>query len=75
MKAKFTDQRWAVFNCHVNGAKDRALSVCRSRYPDSDGLKELEKDISEGVMAIFNKAPTPEAELFAHACYIFTNGF
>lgn len=74
-EVRFTDPQWAVFNCHVNDAKQRALSVVQSRYPDSDGLKELEKYVEDGVMGIFAKRSTPEAELFANACYIFTNGF
>jgi hypothetical protein len=75
---KFPSEMWAVFNLHVNDAGRRALTVVRARYPEAEdaeaGVPELERMVKDGVMEIFQHKPTPATQLFASACFIFTNG-
>jgi hypothetical protein len=74
-KLRFPDEYWAVFNCHVNNTKERALAVVRARVNDHDnqGLIELEEIIQTGIMAMFQQKITPTIRLFAYACFIFAN--
>lgn len=73
---RFTDLGFAVFNSHVNKAGERAIEVCRQTFKDDDeGMIKLEQAYKDGIMAIFDGDKTPPASLFAHACFIYANGF
>lgn len=77
-KLKFPDEYWAVFNCHVNNAKVRALAVCKARYGEIEelgqALEDLERLANGRLMLIFQHKPDPVTELFASCCFIFANG-
>lgn len=67
------DGYFSVFNCHLNNAQKRARKVMRSEDPKS--LTRLDGIIRRGggVMAIFQRDPTPETKRFVELVTQFVN--
>jgi hypothetical protein len=65
------DPSFAVFNCHVNDAKTRALVVLRDHFPHLH--REVLKYDEQGIMSIFTVDPTPATTAFVALVTAFVN--
>lgn len=67
------DGYFAVFNCHLNNARKRARKVMRGEDPK--GLSRFDGIVKRGggVMAIFERDPTPDTKRFVELVTQFVN--
>ncbi len=62
---------FALFNCHVNDAKDRALAVLDEYFPKfADEIRTADE---EGLMSIIGTEPTPATASFVVLVTMFVN--
>jgi hypothetical protein len=63
---------FAVFNNHINDAKERALSVLDEYFPSwAEEIRAVDKT---GIMEIVQKEPTPATASFTALVTMFVNG-
>lgn len=62
---------FALFNSHVNNAKDRALAVLDDYFPEF--ADEIRKADEEGIMSILTTKPTPATASFIVLVTMFVN--
>lgn len=62
--AEKLDPHFAVFNCHINNAKDRAMATLKAHFPSwHDEIAALDED--PGIMVIFtHNVATPATAAF-----------
>lgn len=63
---------FALFNCHINNAKDRALAVLDENF--SKLAAEIRKAEEEGIMVLLQREPTPASTAFVVLVTAFVNG-
>ena len=54
--------QFAVFNCHVNDAHIKAMDMITEFF--TGHALEIEEAYEEGIMSIFNTAPTPATYIY-----------
>lgn len=52
------DINFALFNCHINRAKERAIGDTINKFGVAEYDKQLAENVENGIMAIFKKKPT-----------------
>ena len=52
------DINFALFNCHINRAKERAIGDTINKFGVAEYDRQLAEIVESGIMAIFNKKPT-----------------
>ena len=62
---------FALFNYHINDAKDRALAVLDEYF--SPYADEIRKADEEGIMSIMQTQPTPATASFVVLVTMFVN--
>ena len=52
------DINFALFNCHINRAKERAIGDTINKFGVAEYDNQLAENVENGIMAIFKKKPT-----------------
>ncbi len=69
--AEKLDVYFAVFNCHINDAHNRAVAELKASSPEF--VDEIEAAYAAGIMGIFDKDPTPATKRYAELIMQFVN--
>ena len=70
---KGMDIYFAVFNCHINHAKERAIADTINKFGASEYDNQLKAVVGDGIMAIFQKEPTELVRYFAEQIQKYVN--
>ncbi len=66
---------FAVFNCHINHAQDKARKAFISKYGKPCYMKEVHPTVREGLMSIFNHKPNSFTTYFVAKIKHFVNEY
>jgi len=64
---------FALFNCHVNRAKDRAIASFIRKFGYDTFRKKLEPFLDKGIMSIFDEKPNKHTKFFVQRITRFVN--
>lgn len=67
------DVYFAVFNCHVNNAKSKAIREFKKTYSPEIYDKEIKPFIKSGIMSIFQEKPNKYTLHFAETIQKYVN--
>lgn len=70
---KKMDPYWAVFNCHVNGAKAKAREAFIEKYGREVWDEKLAGPERDGIMVIFKTPPTEWTQFYVDQVTKFVN--
>lgn len=72
-KEKKMDIGFAVFNCHINNAEERAIALFVETYGQAVFNDAIQPCIDAGIMSIFDGALTERTEFFVKSIQKFVN--
>lgn len=64
---------FALFNCHINNAEEKANSAFVRRWDFETWQKEIEPYLEKGIMSIFEGEPNEYTTWYVEAIGIFVN--
>ena len=67
------DAHFSLFNCHVNGAKEKANRSFIQKFGQEKFDKEIQPFHEDGIMGIFDKKPTKYTRFYVLAVFCFVN--
>ena len=73
LKQKRLDPYFAVFNCHINDARERADKEFKAQFGEEKWKEEIKPLHDEGIMVIFQAEPTSFVMAWAALCTAYVN--
>ena len=71
--AERMDQYFAVFNLHVNDARDRANAEFVHQFGQEVFDEHIRPRLDEGIMSLFNEAPTKHTMAWVVLVTVYVN--
>jgi len=69
------DAKFAIFNCHINDAKDRAKDAFIAFHGKKAWNTYIQPKIDDGIMSIFNEVPNEYTKFFVYTVWTMVNKF
>lgn len=73
IELQFPSPTWAVFNCHVNNARERAEQAFKLKYGKACWKREIQPFRDFGIMSIFKVTPNSYIISFIRDICIIVN--
>lgn len=67
------DLRFALFNCHLNDAENRANAAFVKRFGQDAFDENIQPFLNKGIMAIFNEPPNKHTKWYVETVAVFVN--
>jgi len=73
MATEILDIQFALFNCHINNAREKVQKIFIKRFGQEKWDKELKPIESQGIMSIFNSEPNYYTQWYVEMIWYFVN--
>jgi len=67
------DAHFALFNSHVNDAREKAKQVFIEMYGKGTWDEKMQPIIDEGIMSVFNEDPNQFTAVYVGFVFLFVN--